>query len=56
MISRAIKKCTKCEKMFEWSETGELYPGDTEYIDCSYCGEINGTIRTSVFVFTSKID
>lgn len=50
--------CIKCGEYFTWSETGEMYPGgkDTEYINCPYCGEKNGSIRTSGFVFTNKID
>lgn len=51
------KTCVSCSKEFTWSEHGPYYPGgkDTEYINCPYCGEKNGSIRTSGFVFTNKI-
>lgn len=50
--------CKKCGKEFTWTEEGDIYPGgkDTEYIDCPYCGERNGSIRTSGFVYTHKTD
>lgn len=50
--------CESCEKNFTWSESGPYYPGgiDREFINCPYCGEKNGSIRTSGFVFTSKTD
>ena len=52
------KTCTECGKTFTWSEDGPFYPGGkgTEYIDCPYCGARNGSIRTSGYVFTSKIE
>lgn len=51
-------ECKSCNKNFKWSEHGPHYPGgtDTEFIICPYCGEKNGSIRTSGFVFTSKTD
>lgn len=50
--------CESCEKDFTWSEHGPFYQGhnEREFINCPYCGEKNGSIRTSGFVFTSKID
>lgn len=50
--------CKDCGKDFTWSEEGPFYPGgkDTEYIKCPYCGAKNGSIRTSGFVYTQKID
>ena len=52
------KKCSECGKVFIWEEYGDVYPGgkDTEYIVCPYCDARNGSIRTSGFVSTSKID
>ena len=50
-------KCTECNKDFTWSENGPFYPGgkDTEFINCPHCGANNGSIRTSGFVSTNKI-
>lgn len=52
------KTCGKCNKEFKWSQHGPYYPGgiDTEFIECPYCGEKNGSVRTSGFVSSSKLD
>lgn len=57
--SKGTKKvCTECGKMFTYEEYGDIYPGgkDTEYICCPYCKAKNGSIRTSGFVATDKIE
>lgn len=50
--------CSNCGKMFTWAAHGPFYPGgkDTEFIECPYCGERNGSIRTSGSVYSSKIE
>lgn len=52
------KTCVKCSEEFKWSKHGPYYPGgiDTEFIVCPYCGENNGSVRTSGFVTSSKLD
>lgn len=51
-------KCKKCQKEFFYTLQGTVYPGgkSNEDIDCPYCGEVNGSIMTSQFVITKKID
>lgn len=50
--------CTSCGKDFNWSVDGDHYQGNkmTEFIECPYCDARNGSIRTSGFVYSSKID
>lgn len=50
-------KCKKCGKLFDYTIVGTIYPGgkEREYIDCPYCGEINGSEMTSAFIHTFKI-
>lgn len=51
-------ECKKCGKTFGYEHTGNIYPGgkDREYIVCPYCRETNGSIMTSGFVYTYKLD
>lgn len=51
-------KCKKCGKEFKYKVTSMNVPGgkDKENIDCPYCGEINGAVMTSGFVYTHKIE
>jgi transposase-like protein len=51
-------KCKKCGKEFTYEVTSMNVPGgkDKENIDCPYCGETNGTVMTSGFVYTRKIE
>jgi transposase-like protein len=50
--------CKKCGKDFTYKVTDMGVPGgkDREYIDCPYCGETNGSVVTSGFVYTFKIE
>lgn len=57
--SKGVKEeCGECGKTFKWVEEGPFYPGgkDTEFIICPYCKARNGSIRTSGFVITSKVE
>ena len=51
-------KCKKCNKLFAYKLQGDVYPGGKfdEDIDCPYCGETYGTIMTSQFIVTEKLD
>lgn len=51
-------KCKKCSKEFNYEVTSMNDPGgkDKENIDCPYCGATNGTVMTSGFVYTRKIE
>ncbi len=47
--------CKKCEKDFYWTQAGLNAPGckEREYLECPYCGEVNGSEMTPL-VFISK--
>lgn len=50
--------CKKCGKKFKYELVGTVYPGGKtdEDIDCPYCNTIYGSVMTSQFVKTVKID
>lgn len=50
------KVCSECGKNFTWTEGGDTGGRDKELINCPYCNATNGSIRTSGFVFSSKVD
>ncbi|WP_338452328.1 hypothetical protein R4Z09_10845 [Niallia oryzisoli] len=50
--------CKKCGKDFHYEVTDMRVPGgkEREEINCPYCGESNGSVVTSGFVHTYKIE
>jgi DNA-directed RNA polymerase subunit RPC12/RpoP len=57
-ILMEIVTCKNCGKEFLYKVTDMQVPGgkDREDINCPYCGEINGTVVTSVFVYSYKLE
>lgn len=52
------KECKECGRKFKWGIVGTIYPGgkEREDIDCPYCGANNGSVMTSAFVKTEKVE
>ncbi|MFZ0444188.1 MAG: hypothetical protein WAM95_06050 [Bacillus sp. (in: firmicutes)] len=50
--------CQKCNKDFNYEVTDMGVPGgkEREYIICPYCDESNGSVVTSGFVHSYKIE
>jgi DNA-directed RNA polymerase subunit RPC12/RpoP len=52
------KTCEKCGNEFFYKITHMQVPGgkDLEDINCPYCGESNGSVVTSGFVYSYKVE
>jgi transcription elongation factor Elf1 len=53
-----LASCKKCGKDFYFKVTDMNVPGgkDREHINCPYCGETNGSVITSGFVYSYEIE
>lgn len=52
------KKCNECGKNFYYELYGPVYPGcrSSEDILCPYCKSVCGSVMTSQFIQTTKIE
>ena len=56
-MSGGINTCPKCNSDFKVSILNDNFPNrENELVDCPYCPNIVGYIRTSGIVKTSKIN
>ncbi len=51
-MKKYLEVCDKCEREFEWSNEGDVWPGgkDRENITCPYCGNVTGSKITSGYI------
>ena len=58
MLDKDIRTCKKCGKRYVVINYGDHFPGgkEKEEIICPWDGHIDGTMMTSGFVRTEKVD